>query len=178
MKIYTKTGDKGKTSLYDGTRVDKNSNRVEAYGTVDELNAALGIAKNYMEDRDMFEIVETIQHKLFNVGGELATTKGENFPDRIVEADIEYLESVIDAYILKMGANQEFQFILPGSNHISAHLHLARTICRRAERRIVTLSEHDEIAETLVKYINRLSDAIYALARYSETHQELIHFKK
>ncbi len=178
IKIYTKTGDKGKTSLYDGTRVDKDSTRVEAYGTIDELNSALAVAKNYVEDKDIFRVIEHIQRKLFNVAGELATTNGSNFPERVTEEDITYLENIIDDYIDKMGADQDFQFILPGSGKSSAHLHLARTICRRAERRILKLTEDADVSLTVMKYVNRLSDVIYSLGRYSEVKIELIEFDK
>ena len=178
IKIYTKTGDKGKTSLYDGTRVDKDSTRVEAYGTVDELNSALAVAKNYIDDKDIFKAIEHIQRKLFNVAGELATSDGASFPERVTEEDIKYLENIIDTYIEKMGSEQEFQFILPGSGKASAHLHLARTICRRAERRILKLTEEAEVSQTVMKYVNRLSDAIYSMGRYLEVSIELIEFDK
>ncbi len=178
IKIYTKTGDKGKTSLYDGTRVDKDSTRVEAYGTVDELNSALAVAKNYIEDEEIFNIIEHIQRKLFNVAGELATTNGSNFPERVSEDDIKHLEDIIDQFIEKMGADQDFQFILPGSGKASAHLHLARTICRRAERRILKLTEETDVSWSVMKYINRLSDVIYSLGRYLEVKIELIEFDK
>ena len=177
IKIYTKTGDKGTTSLYDGTRVDKNSNRVEAYGTIDELNSSLGLAKHYVEDKDIFSIIEDIQRKLFNVAGELATSKGLKFPERICDQDIKHLEQIIDNYIDKMGADQEFRFILPGSSKSSAHLHVSRTICRRAERRIITLADEADISADLIKYVNRLSDVLYALARFLEKNTALIYFK-
>lgn len=178
IKIYTKTGDKGKTSLYDGTRIEKNSLRVEAYGTIDELNSAIGIAKNYADDIEIKKILENIQRKLFNVAGELAMKEGAKFPERITEEDIDHLETIIDQYIQKMGGDQEFKFILPGSDKLSAHLHLARTICRRAERRILDLTDEAEISWTLVKYINRLSDTLYSLGRYSEESIQLIEFDK
>lgn len=177
IKIYTKTGDKGQTSLYDGTRVKKHSHRVEAYGTIDELNSSLGVAKNYVEDKEIHGIIEDIQRKLFNVAGELATSKGLDFPERISEKDIKALEKIIDTYIVKMGSDQEFRFILPGSCKASAHLHLSRTICRRAERRILALAEDVDISADLIKYVNRLSDVLYSLARYLEKDTSLIYFK-
>lgn len=178
IQIYTKTGDKGRTSLYDGTRVSKDSTRVEAYGTIDELNSALAVAKNYVENKEIFDCIEHIQRALFNVAGELATTDGASFPERVTDEDIQYLEKIIDEFVEKMGANQEFQFILPGSCKASAHLHLARTICRRAERRILTLTDEADVSKTVIKYVNRLSDVIYAFGRYLEMKIDLIEFEK
>ncbi|MCT4584688.1 MAG: cob(I)yrinic acid a,c-diamide adenosyltransferase [Peptostreptococcaceae bacterium] len=178
MKIYTKTGDKGKTSLYDSNRVDKDSVRVEAYGTVDELNSYLGFARSFCEDDDIKSILFDIQRKLFDVAGELATMDAHKFPERIDEDQIKNLEKIIDNYLLKMNKNEAFKFIIPGSNKSSASLHVARTICRRAERRILTLSKTEEISALLIKYINRLSDVIYTLARFLETKLDYVEFKK
>jgi len=178
MKIYTKTGDKGKTSLYDGDRVDKNDIRVESYGTVDELNAVLGVARQYAEDDKIKDIILEIQRKLFDVGGELATRESEKFPEKIGEEDIERLESIVDEYVDIIGRDELFRFIIPGSNLFSAYMHNARTVCRRAERRVISLSEKESVRELLIKYINRLSDAIYAMARYGESDPITVDFRK
>ncbi len=166
MKIYTKTGDKGQTSLYDGSRVDKDDIRVESYGTLDELNSYIGLCSNYAIGEDKV-ILRDIQIKLFSVAGELATKEEGKYKNVLVEDDIEKLENIIDEYIKK--TDDVDAFIVPGTSLISANLHVARTICRRAERRILTLSKLEEINPILIKYINRLSDAIYAIARYNES---------
>lgn len=176
MKIYTKTGDKGKTSLYDSIRVDKDSIRVEAYGTVDELNSYLGMARSFCEDEEIKLILFNIQRRLFDVAGELATLDSSKFPEKINEDNIKSLEKIIDSYLLKMNKDEAFKFIIPGSNKSSATLHVARTICRRAERRILTLSKTEEISTLLIKYINRLSDVIYTLARFLETKLDYVEF--
>ncbi len=174
MKIYTKTGDKGQTSLYDSVRIDKDSIRVESYGTIDELNSYLGLARNYVEEKSIMDIIFKIQRELFDIAGELATKDREIFPEKIKEEHIRDLEYIIDFYIEK--TDKVDKFIIPGSNKASASLHVARTICRRAERRILTLRKTENINELLIKYINRLSDVIYTLARYLETELHYIHF--
>lgn len=171
MKIYTKMGDNGQTSLYDGTRVDKDDIRVESYGTLDELNSYIGLCINYAEYDDK-KVLRDIQIKLFSVSGELAT-KSNQYKNIVVEDDIKMLENIIDAYIQKI--DKVDAFIIPGTSIFSANLHIARTICRRAERRILTLSKIENINPLLIKYINRLSDTLYAIARYNET--ELIYIK-
>lgn len=178
MKIYTKTGDKGTTSLYDGHRVSKDDIRVESYGTLDELNASLGMAKNFVNHEDIFEHIEWIQRILFDVAGELATREGKNFPERVNASHIQQLEKWIDTYIDLMGRDQAFQFILNGSNKASGALHMSRTICRRAERRMITLTQYAEISEHVMKFVNRLSDCLYTFARYLEDEITLITFKK
>lgn len=178
MKIYTKTGDQGKTSLYDKTRISKNDIRVESYGTIDELNSYIGLARQFTEDNAIQERLQHIQRKLFNVAGELATLNSDQFPDRIQASDIQWLEDLIDTLLDKMGKEQAFQFIIPGSSKASASLHIARTICRRAERRVLTLAETAEVSSLLLKYINRLSDALYTMARYSEKNIQMVEFKK
>ena len=172
MKIYTKTGDKGKTSLYDGSRVDKDDLRVESYGTLDELNSYIGLCTNYAKDEDK-EILRNIQIKLFAVSAELATREEGKYKTPITDDDVEYLEKIIDSYIEKI--DKMDAFIVPGTSLISANLHIARTICRKAERRIISLSKIENVNPALLKYINRLSDLIYAIARYNES--ELIYIK-
>ncbi len=178
MKIYTKTGDKGQTSLFDGTRVSKYDIRVESYGTVDELNSNIGVSRQFCENQEIKDHLLKIQRMLFNIAGELATVEGSNFPERVTEEDITWLESIIDHYLDQMDREAVFQFIIPGSNAFSAHMHVSRTVCRRAERRILELSSHADIRPVLIKYINRLSDAIYTMARFSETDLILVDFMK
>ena len=172
MKIYTKTGDKGQTSLYDGTRVDKDNLRVECYGTLDELNSYIGLCTNYAEGEDK-KILREIQIKLFSISGELATKKEVKYKNIVVEKDIDNLEKIIDSYIEKI--DKMDAFIVPGTSLVSANLHIARTICRKAERRVFSLSKIEFVNPLLLKYINRLSDVIYAIARYNES--ELIYIK-
>lgn len=172
MKIYTKTGDKGKTSLYDGTRVDKDDIRVESYGTLDELNSYIGLCTNYANNEDK-EILRSIQVKLFVVSAELATKEEGRYKTPIGNDDVLSLEKIIDSYIENI--DKIDAFIVPGTSLISANLHIARTICRKAERRIFSLSKIETVNPYLLKYINRLSDVIYAIARYNEA--ELIYIK-
>ncbi len=178
MEIYTKSGDKGKTSLFDNTRVAKDSLRVESYGTIDELNSSLGFAKNFVEDKAVYNIIRSVQRKLFNLAGELATPDWEAFPEKITEEDTEFLEEKIDYYLSQMNKKEKSMFIIPGSSKASGALHQARTICRRAERRVTTLAGEADISSDLQKYINRLSDLIYTLARYSESKLDYVEFKK
>jgi len=178
MKIYTKGGDGGETSLYDNTRVPKDHIRVESYGTIDELNSALGLARGFIDDDSINNSIIHVQRELFNVAGELATADHSKFPQKVTVEKIKILESEIDAMLEKLNKEQQFKFIIPGSCHRSASLHLARTICRRAERRIVTLSREEDIRPEIVKYVNRLSDWIYALARTLECSIDYVDFEK
>lgn len=176
MRIYTKTGDKGETSLYDGARVRKDSVKVEAYGTVDELNSHLGFAKNFVEDEDVKEKIFKVQKKLFFVAGELATEDTSKFKNKIQEEHVTALEGWIDEYLEKI--DKVDAFIVPGTSTSSAALHVARTVCRRAERRILALAREEEVNPHLIKFVNRLSDTIYALARYSEKEIILMDFEE
>ena len=173
MGIYTKTGDKGKTSLFDSKRVTKDDIRVESYGTVDELGTFLGLAKNYVDD-ELRDRIYTIQNKLFTVATNLATEDQSKVAHRMKEEDIKYLEDTIDEFMGRL--NNPTGFIVPGSNISSAYLHVARTVCRRAERRIISLTGIAEVDPLVVKYVNRLSDAIYAMARYSEEEQRAVKY--
>lgn len=175
MKIYTKTGDKGETSLYDGKRVRKDNIRVESYGTIDELNSHLGFARHFSEDQEIDSILKQIQRELFDVAGELATTNRDDFPEKIEQSHIDELEKIIDAYLEKI--DKMDAFIIPGSNKAAASLHIARTVCRRGERRILMLSQEEKVNDLLIKYVNRLSDVLYALARYMETELNYVVFK-
>jgi len=176
MQIYTKTGDSGDTSLYDGKRVKKDDIRVESYGTVDELGSVLGFSRNFIDDKEIIKIIYKIQRELFDVAGELATIDREKFPEKIQTGHVNYLEDVVDKYISKI--EDMNAFIIPGTNKASGALHIARTICRRAERRILTLSREEYVNPILIKYVNRLSDTIYAIARYLETDLKYVEFKK
>lgn len=176
MKIYTKTGDKGQTSLYDGTRIDKDSLRVEAYGTIDELNSSIGFAAKFVEDEYINKLLFKIQKRLFFVAGELATVEEGKFNYKIKEEDIEGLEKMIDYFIPKI--NQADAFIVPGTSKASASLHMSRTICRRAERRILSLKKYEEVSDILLKFVNRLSDVLYAFARYLEDERIIMDFKE
>ena len=174
MKIYTKTGDKGKTSLFDGSRVDKDDLRVECYGTLDELSSYIGLCSVHSKEDDK-KILRDIQLKMFSVSAELATREEGKYKNVVVEDDITNLESLIDEYISKI--DKVDAFIVPGTSVISANLHIARTICRRAERRIYSLSKVEKVNPLLLKYINRLSDLLYAIARFNETELIYIDYK-
>lgn len=166
MKLYTKTGDKGKTSLVGG-RVDKDDARVEAYGTIDELNAAVGVAMTFLHEekyRDIQSELERIQHELFDCGSDLASViSEEKRQNKMTGKMAEDLEPRIDAYTAEAPPLE--RFILPGGTNASAHLHMARTIARRAERRIVTLHRQEPVSEAVLQYVNRLSDYFFAAAR-------------
>lgn len=176
MRIYTKTGDKGQTSLYDGTRIDKDSLRVESYGTIDELNSSVGLAAKFVEDEYISEILLKIQKKLFLVAGELATVEEGKFNYKMQEDGVEGLEKIIDFFLPKI--NEANAFIVPGTSKASAAIHMSRTICRRAERRILSLKKHEDVSDLLLKYVNRLSDVLYTLARYLEDEIIIMDFKK
>lgn len=176
MKIYTKTGDKGQTSLYDGTRVDKDSLRVESYGTVDELNSYIGFAMKFVNDESINESLKKIQMRLFFVAGELATVEEGKYKYKVKEEDIAALEKIIDDYLPKISGVDKF--IVPGSSEASAALHVARTICRRAERRIISLKRHEEVSDILLKFVNRLSDVLYTYARLLESDLAIMDFEK
>ncbi len=169
MRIYTKTGDAGDTGLFGGGRVRKNVPRVEAYGTVDELNATLGLARAAQPSPFTDEVLARVQVDLFTLGAELATVPGkeESLKMQLLEqADYERLERAIDDAEKPLA--QLKTFILPGGGEVAARLHLARTVCRRAERAL--LSVDDAVPRSaLVIYLNRLSDLLFTLARY-ENH--------
>lgn len=159
-KIYTRTGDDGTTGLGDGSRTPKDSARVEAYGTIDELNSVIGVmlACDGVSD-DVRELLVRIQHTLFDLGGELCVPGMEMIHD----ADVTGLEQTLDHYNSDLPRLKEF--ILPGGGTAAAHCHVARTVCRRAERRVVTLARDEAVRPQAVKYLNRLSDLLFVLAR-------------
>jgi len=161
-KVYTRTGDKGTTGLVDGSRVSKSSIRVDAYGDVDELNSLLGLVRVKILDQELDEVLAIIQNDLFTLGADLASPISINVP-RIGQLAIDTLETWADLYLEHLPPLKEF--ILPGGSEAGALMHLARTVSRRAERRIVALSETEEINGLAIAYINRLSDLLFVLAR-------------
>ena len=167
MKIYTRTGDDGTTGLLGAARVPKHDARVESYGTVDELNAALGVAITLDTSRSLAEALGVVQPALFRVGAELATADDTMLArlDRIGDADVATLERLIDMLDAELPALT--RFILPGGTPLAAQLHLARTVCRRAERRVTALAEHAGGGSGVVKYLNRLADLLFVMARFS-----------
>ena len=164
--IYTKSGDTGDTSLLGGVRAPKNSLKVEAYGTIDELSACIGTVRAIIFEtvHSIYEQLEIIQHQLFTIGTLLATQEGTYSDLQVRPNWISQLEDWIDAY--EESLPELSTFILPGGSPASGHLHLARAICRRAERNIVSLSQHETLAPNIIVYINRLSDYLFMAARY------------
>jgi len=158
-KIYTRTGDDGSTGLGDGSRVSKDSARVTAYGTVDEANSALGLVLAAELPDDVRAVLVSVQHQLFDLGGELCIPGHA----AVVDDDIARLEQHLDRFNADLPPLKDF--ILPGGGLAAAHCHLARTICRRAEREVVTLSHHDAVRPEAIRYLNRLSDLLFVLAR-------------
>ena len=165
MKIYTKTGDKGLTSLFGGKRVPKHHLRIEAYGTVDELNSYIGLIRDQKMDSDTFNVLIEIQDRLFTLGSMLATEPGNDKVKvpQLFEEDIVLLENEID----KMNETlpEMRSFVLPGGHQTVSFCHLARCVCRRAERLAVHLAEVETVPEIIVKYLNRLSDYLFVLSR-------------
>jgi cob(I)alamin adenosyltransferase len=158
-RIYTKTGDDGTTGLGDGTRVSKDSARVAAYGTVDEANSAIGLVLAGDLPAPVRDCLTAVQHQLFDLGGELCIPGHA----AIFDADIERLERQLDGFNADLPPLKDF--ILPGGGPAAAHCHLARTVCRRAEREAVTLSRHDAVRPEAIRYLNRLSDLLFVIAR-------------
>lgn len=173
-KVYTRTGDAGKTRLAGGQRVWKDSLRVEVYGTVDELNASVGVVrvmnadavKEHEEAQQLEEELRWVQNKLFDIGSILATAPGQTFKHmpQVIGKDVTRLERLIDRCQGDLEPLKEF--ILPGGGKVSGFLHQARTVCRRAERLCVRLSREEPVDPTVVKFVNRLSDTLFVLARW------------
>ena len=170
-KIYTRTGDSGTTGLYKGPRVSKSSLRVQTYGMVDELNAAVSAAKSFSNHSDIKKLLERIQHKLMNIASmlasELSTVPKETLPV-VSELDVTGLERCIDYFAYKLPPIS--RFIIPGQNKAGAMLDIARTVCRRTERQVVLLSETESVPPVIQKFLNRLSDLLFTLERYE--HQQ------
>jgi cob(I)alamin adenosyltransferase len=166
LKIYTKTGDLGQTSLFGGTRVSKDDARIEAYGTVDELSSFLGVARASQIPAEVDAVLEQVQRDLFDVGAHLASPGTSRFAG--VDAQrIAELEQSIDAMERELAPLTNF--ILPGGSLAAAHLHVARTVCRRAERRVVALSDESPATLSTIAYLNRLSDYLFVAARFANS---------
>jgi len=172
MKVYTKTGDGGTTALFGGTRVPKDHIRIESYGTVDELNSYIGLIRDQEINNHYKEILIEIQDRLFTIGAILATPPEKEVMKNgelrlkklgITEIDIELLENEIDA--MEEILPQMTHFVLPGGHQTVSYCHIARCVCRRAERLVVHLSHNEPVAEIAIKYLNRLSDYLFVLAR-------------
>lgn len=172
MKLYTRQGDDGRTSLFDGSRVPKDNARVAAYGDVDELNAVLGWVAALPEADFLRELIQTIQNEMFILGAELATPAASASDARIPHLKSETigrLEKWIDDAVGPVPPLRHF--ILPGGSELAARLHAARTCCRRAERRVITLAHHETLRPELIVYLNRLSDLLFAWARLANHRQ-------
>ncbi len=165
MKIYTKTGDKGQTSLYGGTRVSKDHERINAYGTIDELNSFIGMVGDLDTDKERVSFFRIIQSRLFTIGSSLAaeTDRTKDIKPDLEEEDILALENAIDDMNASLPAMKNF--ILPGGHQLVSSTHIARTVCRRAERLVISLSGHENVEDIVIKYLNRLSDYLFVLAR-------------
>ena len=166
MKIYTKKGDSGHTSLIDGQIVNKHNLSVDAYGTVDELNSFLGLLKDYIKDETIKDILNNIQPKLFSIGSILASGKNQDVLKKvkIEKKDVKYIEFHIDSMNNELPELKNF--IIPGGHKISSYSHVCRSICRRAERRISELNNEQSVDPIILSYINRLSDFFFVLSRY------------
>lgn len=161
-KVYTKTGDGGETSLVGGKRVSKASLRVDAYGDVDELNSLIGLASAYLKDRELEEALSLLQNDLFTLGADLASPGDIQVP-RITDEFIATLEELSDRFLEELEPLKEF--ILPGGGEAGAALHLARTVARRSERKVIALASVEEVNSLAIVYLNRLSDFLFILAR-------------
>ena len=164
-KIYTKTGDKGQTSLIGGTRLPKHHIRIEAYGTVDELNSFVGLVRDSISEKELFDLLIEIQDRLFTIGSLLAADPEKNKMQlpQLNESDVVLLEKAID----KMNETlpEMKSFVLPGGHPTVSHCHIARCVCRRAERAVLKLAENEKVDELIYKYLNRLSDYLFVLSR-------------
>jgi cob(I)alamin adenosyltransferase len=165
FKVYTKTGDKGQTSLIGGTRVPKHHIRIESYGTVDELNSHIGLIRDQQIDAHAIETLIEIQDRLFTIGSSLASDPGKSkmkIPD-LKEEDITLLEQEMDK--MDESLPEMKSFVLPGGHTTVSYCHIARCVCRRAERLVIHLSESEEVSALVIKYLNRLSDYLFVLSR-------------
>ena len=169
MKIYTRRGDAGETSLGDGSRVPKDAVRVAAYGDVDELNAVLGVVKAHSRGRSLNALFRHVQRDLFAVGAQLAAGRdgvgARKLKAAVTPDQVDRLEKAIDGYEARLPPLASF--VLPGGSRLGSFLHLARTVCRRAERSIVSLSREQKVDPLVVAYVNRLSDLLFVLARHA-----------
>ncbi|MBL4707842.1 MAG: cob(I)yrinic acid a,c-diamide adenosyltransferase [Flavobacteriales bacterium] len=165
MKIYTKKGDKGTTSLIGGSRVPKHHLRIESYGTIDELNSYIGLIRDHEIDKEDIEVLLEIQDRLFTIGSHLASEpgKGKMKLPELFEEDISFLEQQIDR--MDEGLDEMRSFVLPGGHPVVSYSHIARCVCRRAERIAVHLAEKSTVDEKILTYLNRLSDYLFTLSR-------------
>jgi len=166
MKVYTKKGDKGKTGLIGGTRVSKYSLRIESYGTVDELNSHIGLIRDSVEDEELFGQLLIVQDRLFTLGAILAADpeKSKMQLPPLLESDVTYLEERIDEMDSQIEPMKTF--VLPGGHPVVSYCHIARCVCRRAERFVVGLVQESPLDENVLPYLNRLSDYLFVLSRY------------
>ncbi len=169
--VYTRGGDNGETSLFGGSRVKKNSLRIACIGTTDELNASLGVAIANLDQIDLIELLENLQHKLFEIGAELANPTAHQVESKntfvVTDEDTISVEKSID--ILDAALPELKNFILPSGTTAATQLHLARAVCRRLERLLVKLTKTEEVNKSLIKYVNRLSDLLFVLARVANS---------
>lgn len=169
--IYTRGGDSGETSLFGGTRVKKNSLRIACIGTTDELNASIGIVVSNLDQIDLIELLENLQHKLFEIGAELANPSSQQTETKntysVTDEDVIAVEKSID--ILDATLPDLKNFILPSGTTAATQLHLSRAVCRRLERLLVKLTKTEEVNKSLIKYVNRLSDLLFVLARVANS---------
>lgn len=173
-KIYTRKGDEGQTSLGSGQRVDKDSLRVAAYGTVDELNSVIGVALAMGVADPLAGVLVEVQNTLFHLGSDLCFLEEDKQAFQIPQIEprhVERLEAVIDDLMETVGALENF--ILPGGSVTAAQLHVARTVCRRAERDVITLAREEAVGAHVVRYLNRLSDALFVMARYENKQRDV-----
>lgn len=167
--IYTRGGDAGQTSLVDGARVSKSCERVEAYGTIDEANSWIGAARAMIDEELLDRSLQFLQHRLFNCSSNVATPAGGTMePVPLSADDVAYLERTIDRFEQATGPLRSF--VLPGGTPAAGLLHVARTVCRRAERRLVSLAASEPVDATLLAFVNRSSDFLFSAARYANTH--------
>ena len=164
MKIYTRTGDAGETSLFGGSRVGKSDPRIEAYGTIDELNSVIGVVRASWPSSPIDPELHRVQSDLFDLGAFLASPGSDRYHG-VAEFRVDDLEQAIDAMDAELPPLK--QFILPGGSAAAAQLHVARTVCRRAERRVVGLGDSSEEMRTTIRYLNRLSDYLFVAARFA-----------
>jgi cob(I)alamin adenosyltransferase len=179
MTIYTRAGDKGKTSLIDGKKISKSHIRLEAYGTVDELNSSLGFVIANLKDKMIIKVLLKIQQDLFEAGSQLASSKRNKKIDIYLEKRVKEFEDSIDKWAKILPKLEHF--VLPGGARSGSALHLSRTICRRAERRVVDLSKKEAVDKNVIMYLNRLSDLLFTMARVinkKEKHKEIVWIKK
>jgi cob(I)alamin adenosyltransferase len=163
IKIYTRAGDKGQTTIASGERVSKDHPRIAAYGDLDELSSCLGVVVSFTRDKKLIKVLQQLQNELFNIGAELANME-EPKKIRLEQGEIDKLERLIDQYSCRL--KPPHTFIIPGGMQGASFLHLARTICRRAEREVVSLNKKERINPSITPYLNRLSDLLFVLARY------------